>query len=408
VSGRSGFNTVLEKGALMTPLDGVKVVDLTRARAGPTGVRVLADWGADVIKVEAADESNRDNFSGRREGSDFQNLHRNKRSMTLDLKHEEGRAILYAMVKNADIVVENFRPDVKFRLGVDYESLKAINPRLIYGSVSGFGQTGPYAKRPGVDQVAQGISGLMSVNGHPGEGPLRVGIALADLSGGLFCAMGILLALYEREKSGQGQWVQSSLLGAQISLLDFQAARWLIDKEVPEPAGNDHPTLIPTGVFPTKDGHVNIAAAGSDMFPRLCRAIGLDDLIDDPRYADDDLRSKNRATLHQAIAERFSKRHTMVEAIDKLNAAGVPCGPIYKMNQVFGDPQVQELGIVQTVDHPKLGALNVVGQPMSLSRTPSEMRRPTPDFGQHTDEVLREMGYDAAAINGLRQRGVII
>jgi crotonobetainyl-CoA:carnitine CoA-transferase CaiB-like acyl-CoA transferase len=393
---------------MASPLNGLKVIDFTRARAGPTCVRVLADWGADVIKVESADEKSRDNFSGRREGSDFQNLHRNKRSMVLDLKQQEGRALLYEMVKRADIVVENYRPDVKYRLGIDYETLKKINPRIIYGSVSGFGQTGPYAKRPGVDQIAQGLSGLMSVTGRPGEGPLRVGIALADLSGGLFCAMGILLALYEREKSGEGQWVQSSLLGAQISLLDFQAARWLIDHEVPGPAGNDHPTLIPTGVFKTKDGHVNIAAAGNDMFPRLCRATGLDDMIGDPRFADDALRSKNRVALHAEIAERFSTRHTSAEAVEKLNAAGIPCGPIYTIDQVFADPQVKQLGIAQPIDHPTLGRLNVVGQPMSLSRTPSEMRMPTPDFGQHTEEVLTEMGYDHTAIAGLRQRGVII
>jgi formyl-CoA transferase len=369
---------------------------------------VLADWGADVIKIEATEESSRDSFSGPRHGSDFQNLHRNKRSAALDLKSDAGRAIFHRMVEQADIVVENYRPDVKYRLGVDYDTLKAINPRLIYGSVSGFGQTGPYAKRPGVDQIAQGMGGLMSVTGQPGEGPLRVGIAIADLSAGLYCAMGILLALYERDRSGEGQWVQSTLLGAQISLLDFQAARWLIDHEVPKSVGNDHPTLMPTGVFKTSDGHVNLAAAGTDLFIRLCRAIGLDDLTADPRFADDALRSKNRKVLHEAIEQGFTSRHSSAEVVAALNAASIPCGPIYAIDQVFADEQVRQLGIVQAVEHPTLGRLDLVGTPISLSRSDARMRTASPDFGQHTDEVLAEFGYDAATIADLRAKGVII
>ena len=254
------------------PLSRFKVIDLTRVRAGPTAVRQLADWGAEVIKIEAPPVPG-EGLGGPRHGPDFQNLHRNKRSLTLDLKAPEGIEIFRKLVRDADVVVENYRPDVKTRLGIDYEALKAINPRLVYASISGFGQSGPYRDRPGFDQIAQGMGGLMSITGLPGQGPVRVGIPVADLSAGIFCAMGILVALLEREVSGQGQWVESSLLAAQIAMLDFQAARWLIAREVPEQAGNDHPTSIPTGVFRTRDGHINIASAGDEIFHRLCRAL---------------------------------------------------------------------------------------------------------------------------------------
>src|SRR5690348_749317 len=253
------------------PLARFKVIDLSRVRAGPTAVRQLADWSADVIKVESPEGDA--GMGGERHGPDFQNLHRNKRSMTLNLKSSEGVRILKQLARDADVLVENYRPEVKFRLGIDYASLELINPRLIYASISGFGQDGPYRDRPGFDQIAQGMGGLMSITGLPGQGPVRVGIPVADLTAGIFCAMGILVALLEREESGEGQWVQSSLLGAQIAMLDFQAARWLMAHEVPEQAGNDHPTTIPTGVFKTRDGHINIASAGDEIFGRLCRAL---------------------------------------------------------------------------------------------------------------------------------------
>jgi crotonobetainyl-CoA:carnitine CoA-transferase CaiB-like acyl-CoA transferase len=386
------------------PLSRFKVVDLTRVRAGPTCVRQLADWGADVIKVEAVEGDG--GLGGARHGPDFQNLHRNKRSITLDLKQPDGLEVLHRLVKGADVLVENFRPDVKHRLKIDYEMLKPLNPRLVYASISGFGQDGPYRDRPGFDQIAQGMGGLMSITGLAGQGPVRVGIPVADLTAGIFCAMGILIALLEREESGEGQWVQSSLLAAQIAMLDFQAARWLIGKEVPGQAGNNHPTSIPTGVFKTKDGHINIAAAGNEIYRRLCKALGAPQLADDPEYGNDKARSKNRDRLNAAI-EEITKTKASAEWIERINEAGVPCGPIYKMDEVFADPQVRHIGIAQPVEHPKLGRIDLVGQAVTLSRTPSKLKTATPERGEHTDAVLREIGYDGDAIAALRAKKVI-
>jgi formyl-CoA transferase len=369
-------------------------------------VRQLADWGADVIKIEMPDGVEGGDMGGPRHGPDFQNLHRNKRSMTLNLKEPDGVEIFRRLVKSADVVVENYRPDVKFRLGIDYENLAALNPRLVYGSISGFGQDGPYRENPGFDQIAQGMGGLMSITGLPGQGPVRVGIPVADLGAGIFCAMGILVALLEREVSGKGQWVQSSLLQAQISLLDFQAARWLIKKEVPGQAGNDHPTSIPTGVFPTSDGHLNIAAAGQHIYRRLCEALAAPQLLTDPDYATDASRSKNRVGLNKAIAD-ITRMKSSAEWIEILNGAGVPCGPIYRMDEVFADPQVRHLGMAAKVHSPKLGDIEVVDQPVDLSRTPSTIRYASPEKGEHTEDVLRELGYSDGEIAGLRQRKIV-
>ena len=386
------------------PLSRFKVIDLTRVRAGPTCVRQLSDWGAEVIKVEAADGDG--GLGGERHGFDFQNLHRNKRSLTLNLKKPDGLAVLKALVKDADVLVENYRPDVKFRLGIDYENLKPVNKRLVYASISGFGQTGPYRDRPGVDQIAQGMGGLMSVTGLPGQGPVRVGVPIADLTAGIFTAMGILIALLEREESGEGQFVESSLLAAQIAMLDFQATRWTVGKEVAPQAGNNHPTNIPSGVFRTSDGHINIASAGQEMFARFCRAAGLDSLTTDADFATPKARYKNRDKLN-AIMEEVTATKSSAEWIEILNRAGVPCGPIYRMNEVFADPQVQHLGIVQPVEHPSLGRLDLIGQAVTLSRTPSQLRSATPERGEHTDDVLRELGYDRDTIARFRRDGVV-
>jgi len=386
------------------PLSRFKVIDLTRARAGPTAVRQLADWGADVLKVEAPNDAATE--VGSRHGFDFQNLHRNKRSLTLDLKDPAGREVLCRLVERSDVLVENYRPNVKDRLGIDYSALRAINPRLVYASISGFGQDGPYRDRPGLDQIAQGMGGLMSITGLPGQGPVRVGIAVADLTAGIFCAMGILIALLEREESGEGQWVQSSLLAAQIAMLDFQAARWLLAGEIPEQAGNNHPTAIPTGVFATVDGHINIAAAGPELFGRFCKAIGAEYLASDPAYASGRARLKNRDQLN-AVLERITRTKSSAEWIDVLNRAGVPCGPIYKMNEVFTDPQVRHLGIARGIEHAQLGHQEMVGQAVELDRTPWALRAPTPEKGEHTDAVLADLGYDAAAIARLKARGVV-
>src|ERR1700734_1233662 len=368
----------------LCPLARFKVIDLTRVRAGPTAVRQLADWGADVIKIESPEGDA--GLGGERHGPDFQNLHRNKRSLTLNLKSPDGVAVMQRLVVKPDVVVENYRPDVKFRLGVDYESLKKINPRIVYASISGFGQDGPYVDRPGFDQIAQGMGGLMSITGLPGQGPLRVGIPVADLTAGIFAAMGILIALLEREQSGEGQWVTSSLLGAQIAMLDFQAARWTIAHEVPGQAGNNHPTSIPTGVFATSDGHINIAAAGNDIYLRCCKALGAPELATDPRFATGAARSKHRDRLNEAI-EAITRKRTTAEWIDLLNEAGVPCGPIYKMNEVFDDPQVQHLNITRHVQHKVLGDVEVIGQAVELSRTTGSLRSASPERGDPPEDA---------------------
>jgi crotonobetainyl-CoA:carnitine CoA-transferase CaiB-like acyl-CoA transferase len=385
------------------PLSHIKVIDLTRARAGPTAVRQLADMGADVIKVEARELVEGDSTAI---GFDFLNLHRNKRSMTLDLKHPRGVEILKRLVKSADVVVENYRPDVKHRLGIDYETLSALNPRLIYGSISGFGQTGPYRDRPGYDQIAQGTGGLMSITGLPGQGPVRVGIPVADLTSGLFLAQGILVAIIERERSGRGQWVHTSLLQAMVTMLDFQAARWLIDGEIPPQAGNDHPTGIPTGVFTTADGHINIAASGQVMYRRLCEAIGANHLLEDARFRTLADRSKNRKAMNEEL-NRVLVARTSAEWIEMLNKAGVPSGPILNVKQVFDDPQVQHLGLAQPVRHTERGEIRVQGLPAALSRTPGAIRKPAPVHGEHTDEILAEIGYSREEIAQLRRAGAV-
>jgi len=386
------------------PLARFKVIDLTRVRAGPTCVRQLADWGADVIKIESPEGDA--GLGGERHGPDFQNLHRNKRSLTLNLKSPDGVEVMKRLVQQADVVVENYRPDVKFRLGVDYESLKAINPRIVYASISGFGQDGPYRDRPGFDQIAQGMGGLMSITGEPGRGPMRVGIPVADLTAGIFAAMGILIALLEREQSGEGQWVKSSLLGAQISMLDFQAARWTIAKEVPGQAGNNHPTSIPTGVFATADGYINIAAAGDDIYRRLCKALNAEHLASEAAFATGRARSENRDALNEAI-EAITRTRSSADWIDVLNKQGVPSGPIYSMDQVFADPQVKHLGMTRAVPHPVLGDVEVVGQPIELSRTPWSIRSATPEPGEHTDRILTELGFSVEEIDRLHDRKVV-
>ena len=383
------------------------VLDLTRVRSGPTCVRQLADWGANVIKIEMPpDEKGGDAPGGPREGFDFQNLHRNKRSITLNLKEKAGRAAFLRLVKKADVVVENFRPDVKRRLGIDYKDLRKVNPRIVYGSISGFGQDGPYADRPGFDQIAQGMGGLMSITGLPGQGPVRVGIPVADLTAGLFCALGIMVALLEREKSKKGQHVETSLLQAQIFMLDFQAARWLIAKEVPKQAGNDHPTSIPTGVFKTTDGHINIATTGGAIWERFCRALGAEAMIKKPEYQSSKARSENRKALNAEI-DIYTAKKSSAEWIDIFNKAGVPCGPIYSIDQVFADPQVKHLGIAQTVRKKDKSTLNVVAQPVLLSRTKSRIAAPPPELGQHTNEVLKEFGFSAKQIAALRKANAI-
>jgi formyl-CoA transferase len=385
-----------------TALQRFTVLDLTRVRAGPTCVRQLADWGANCIKIEMPEHmAEGEAMGGPRDGSDFQNLHRNKRSITLNLKTPEGVAVLKKMAAKADVVVENYRPDVKHRLGIDYEALSAVNPMLIYASISGFGQDGPYANRPGFDQIAQGMGGLMSITGLPGQGPVRVGIPIADLTAGLFAAMGIMVALLEREQSGKGQAIDTSLLQAQLFMLDFQATRWLTGHEVPPQAGNNHPTSIPTGVFKTSDGYINIAATGQKMWTRICELIGEPQFADHPDYNSGAARSRNRDAVN-AIIEKHTVNKTSAYWVDALNKAGVPCGPIYTIDQAFGDEQVKHLGIAKDVRTQDQKTITLVGQPVSLSRTPSGIVAPPPLIGEHTDEVLAEFGFGKDEISKLR------
>ncbi len=388
------------------PLNGFKVLDLTAHRAGPTAVRQLADWGADVIKIEAPG-AGLDATGGRREGPDFQNLHRNKRSLTLNLKTPEGLRIFFELAKTADVVAENYKSTVKHRLGVDYEAVKKVNPRIVYGSISGFGQDGPYEGRPGVDQIAQGMGGLMSITGHPGGGPIRVGIAINDTSAGILLANAIVLALLDRERTGEGQWVSTSLIEAQIFMLDFQAARYLMRGEIAGQTGNNHPTGTGTGMFQTADGHINIAASGDSLWQRFCEAAGANDLLTDPDFTTVALRSKNRPALNTRLME-IMLRHTNDHWVTVLNKAGVPCGPINTIDKVFADPQVQHLGIAKPVDHPKYGPQKVVGQPIHMSRYPQpDTLQHTPESGEHTEEVLTGLGYDKAAIAVLRAKGAV-
>ncbi len=382
-------------------LSHLRVLDLTRVRSGPTCVRILADFGADVVKIEAPPGTgSTDGIGGPRHGFDMQNLHRNKRSMTLNLKNPDGLAVFRKLAEHADVVVENYRPDVKARLGIGYAALRAINKRIILASISGFGETGPYRDRAGLDQIAQGMGGLMSVTGRPGDGPMRAGIAVADSSAGLYAAIGILIALAERERSGEGQWIATSLLQAQIAMLDFQAARYLVEGEVPPQAGNDHPYVTPTGAFETADGHINIAL-GQKQWPDFCAALGRPELADHPDFATQAQRLRNRPQLSRELAAAFRRKPTQAW-LAVLEPLGIPAGPIYRVDEVFADPQVRHLGMAAPLHHPVRGDIRVVAEPVTLSRTPAGVATPTPELGEHTLEILAEIGITGAEVDRLR------
>jgi crotonobetainyl-CoA:carnitine CoA-transferase CaiB-like acyl-CoA transferase len=391
----------------MKALGRFRILDLTRARAGPTSTKQFADFGADVIKVEQpASGGERNQLSGDRHSFDMQNLHRNSRSITLDLKNPEAREIFYRLVKTADIVVENFRPDVKFRLGIDYETLKAINPRIILTSISGFGQDGPYVKRPMFDQISQGMSGIMSVTGKPGGGPMRAGVAITDITAGYIAACGMLTALLEREISGEGQWVQSSLIQAGVAMMDFQAAKYLQKGEIPEQVGNDHPTSMPTSCYECTDGFINVAATGQVMWLALCDAIGKPELKEDPRFVTEPLRVKHRDELNAIFIVLF-KTKEKAYWVQLLNQVGVPTGPIYDMSEVFSDPQVISQNMVAEVQHPKMGSLKLVNQALKLSRTPAQVKSATPELGEHTAQILKDLDYSPEEIQKFIDQKVV-
>ncbi|WP_048439466.1 CaiB/BaiF CoA-transferase family protein [Caenimonas sp. SL110] len=386
-------------------LQRFRVIDLTQVRSGPTACRQLADWGADVIQVQMPEHMRGDDTLGGQDGSDYQYTHRNKRSITLNLKEPEGIATLKRLIAKADVVVENFRPDVKHRLGIDYETLSKDNPGLVYASISGFGQDGPLAKRPGFDQIAQGMGGLMSVTGSPDGEPMRVGIPIADLCAGIFAAQGILVALLEREASGKGQWVHTSLLEAMVYMMDFQTSRYLIDGEVATQAGNFHPTSIPTGVYKARDGYMNIAVFGSKIWERFCAILGAPEWVSDARYHDKAGRSVNRDSLNAEINRRLAA-HDRSYWIAQFNEGGVACGLISNMREALDEPQIAHLGMIKDVVSPRLGPQKLVGQPMQLERTPSTVARSAPLRGEHTEEVLAELGISADDLRRMKAAGV--
>jgi crotonobetainyl-CoA:carnitine CoA-transferase CaiB-like acyl-CoA transferase len=373
------------------PLEGILVVDLTRALAGPYCTLLLGDLGADVIKIEPpeGDESRGwgPPFLGG-ESAYFLAVNRNKRSVVLDLKGPAGRAALERLVARADVLVENVRPGVLARLGMSYERARALNPRLVYASISGFGQTGPRATQPAYDQVLQGLGGVMSLTGQPDGPPTKFGLPIADLAAGLFAAVAINAALFHRARTGEGQYLDASLLAGQVALLSFQAARYFATGQAPKRIGNRHPTIAPYETFPTADGWINVACGTERMWRSFCGALGLEELLADPRFQTNADRVANREALAERLAARFAELET-TEAVARLEAADVPAGPVYDLAQVFADPQVRHLQLERTVSHPTAGPVRQTGFPFNLSATPPEIRRPAPRLGEHTAEVLR-------------------
>ena len=388
------------------PLSPYLVVDLTTGRSGPTAVRQLADWGARTVRVEQPADG--DVVSAFRLGADYQNLHRNKESVVIDLKSRDGHDVFCRLVERADVLIENFRPGVTERLGVDYAAMAARNPRLVYGTISGFGSTGPYAARPGLDQVAQGMSGLMSVTGLPGQGPVRAGIAVADSGSGIYLACGVLTALLERERTGTGRWVRTSLVESLVALMDFQAARYLVDGVCPEQEGNSHPTIAPMGVFPAADGLFNLAPVGNAGFVKLCELLDAPELPQRDEFASLAARAEHRSELNVIIAERTRKK-TAAEWIELCNEAGIPAGPILSIAEMWEDPQMEHLRLAVPVEHPDLGEIELVGQPFVFADDPTNrgVRTPTPPRGAHTDAWLAELGYDDRTIAALRAAKVV-
>ncbi len=391
------------------PLDGLRVLDLTSQLSGPYCAMILGDLGADVVKVERPGQGDDARAMGphvQGESAPFMTFNRNKRSIALDLKTAAGREIARRLAARADVVLENWRPGTAARLGLGWEDVRALNPRAVYCSISGFGQTGPYAPRGGFDRIAQGMSGVMSINGEESGPPLPVPIPIADIGAGMFAVIGILAALRVRERTGRGQRVDTSLLETPIAWAVYEAASYFATGEVPARLGPGHRTQAPYQAFRTADGWINLGGGSNTFWPIICRVLGLPELVDDPRFATPARRVQNRRALEALLEARFRTAPTAVW-LERLEAAGVPAGPILTYDQVFADPHVQHRQMVVEVEHPRAGKTRVLGIPIKFSDTPGEVRRPAPMLGQHTEEVLRELGYDDQAIADLRARGVV-
>jgi crotonobetainyl-CoA:carnitine CoA-transferase CaiB-like acyl-CoA transferase len=391
-------------------LDGIRIIDFSKALAGPYCTMLLADMGAEVIKVEMPGSGDDSRGWGppfiEGEAAYFLSVNRNKKSITLNLKDPKAKEIALKIIEKADIVLESNRPGVMTKLGLDYETVKKINPGIIYCSISGFGQTGPYSKRPGFDQVIQGYGGIMGLTGEKGGGPLKVGIAVTDIATGMFAATGILTALYHRERTGQGQHVDASMLDGQVSWLTYQAGRYLASGNVPQRIGSAHPLIVPYQDFEASDGFINIAAGNDNLWKKFCAATDLSDIADDPKFATNPKRVENRDEV-VAIVSKKIKTKTMQEWLDILNDAGVPCGPIYTVDQIFKDPQVLAREMLVEVDHPKCGKIQVTGSPIKLSETPAEITTHPPMLGEHNSSILQEFGFSEEDITKLKEDKVI-
>ncbi|MXY46199.1 MAG: CoA transferase [Chloroflexi bacterium] len=392
------------------PLQGIKVIDFSQILAGPFCTMLLSDMGADVIKIEKPNGGDDTRRYGppfiEGESAAFLTLNRNKRSIVLDLKSEQGIAVVRRMLEDADVMIHNFRPGVVDRMGLGYADVSALNPSIVYCTVSGFGMTGPYSSRAGFDLVAQGMSGLMSINGFAGAPPAKVGVPMADLNTGMFCAYGILTAYISRLSTGKGQHVDASLIESGIAYTLYESATYFATGEVAGPLGSAHRMIAPYQAFATEDGYINIGAANQNNWERMCRAIGREDLLDDERFASNPERMVSIEALTPIMEETFRTKTTS-HWVDILETAGVPCGPIYNIEQVYADPHVQSREMSVALEHPKAGSIRNIGVPVKLSDTPGSVRAPAPLLGQHCDEVLSQYGYDEAEIAAFREAGVL-
>ena len=392
------------------PLQDIKVIDFSQILAGPFCTMLLSDMGADVIKIEKPNGGDDTRRYGppfiEGESAAFLTLNRNKRSIVLDLKSEQGIAVVRRMLEDADVMIHNFRPGVVDRMGLGYDDVSALNPAIVYCTVSGFGTTGPYSSRAGFDLVAQGMSGLMSINGFPGAPPAKVGVPMADLNTGMFCAYGILTAYINRLSTGKGQHVDASLIESGIAYTLYESATYFATGEVAGPLGSAHRMIAPYQAFATQDGYINIGAANQNNWERMCRAIGREDLLDDDRFASNPERMVSIEALTPIMEETFRTKTTS-HWVEILETAGVPCGPIYNIEQVYADPHVQSREMSVALEHPKAGGIRNIGVPVKLSDTPGSVRTPAPLLGQHSDEVLDQYGYDESEIAALKDSGAL-